>query len=385
MNWKKTTWILLIFLVGLASAGLGGLAGGYYAYTRLDQIGAPESAPLETQTPTIPPTPTPGPLEISTVDYASRITDVVEKTSPAVVTVLAKIPGQMTFFGQEPDQEVSGSGVIISSEGYIITNNHVIENAKEVEIILPGGSRIPAMIMGTDTFADLAVLKIEGDNVTSPASFGNSEMLSPGETVIAIGSPLGKFQNTVTVGVVSATDRNLRITENYQMEGLIQTDAAINQGNSGGPLINLAGEVIGINTLIVRGGASAVAEGLGFAIPSNRAKVIAEQIIEQGYFSRPYLGINWEWITPGIAAAYNLPSEWGAFIFQVAPDTPASQAGLQEGDIIVQFGDRKLDENNPFINALYDHSPGDRVTLTVKRNGETIEVEVTLAEQPSVQ
>jgi 2-alkenal reductase len=169
------------------------------------------------------------------------------------------------------------------------------------------------------------------------------------------------------------------------MEGLIQTDAAINQGNSGGPLINLAGEVIGINTLIVRGGASAVAEGLGFAIPANRAKVIAEQIIEKGYFSRPYLGINWEWITPGIAAAYNLPAEWGAFISQVAPDTPASQAGLQEGDIIVQFGDRQLNENNPFINALYDHSPGDQVTLTVKRNGETAEVEVTLAEQPSVQ
>ncbi|MFO8037750.1 MAG: trypsin-like peptidase domain-containing protein [Anaerolineales bacterium] len=385
MNWKKTTWILLILVVGLASTVLGGLAGGYYAYARLDQIGTTESAPPETQTPTLPATPTPGPAEISSVDYASRITDVVEKTSPAVVTVLAKIPGQMTFFGQEPDQEVSGSGVIISSDGYIITNNHVIENAKEVEIILPGGSRIPAIIMGTDTFADLAVLKIEGDNVTSPASFGNSEMLSPGETVIAIGSPLGKFQNTVTVGVVSATDRSLRITENYQMEGLIQTDAAINQGNSGGPLINLAGEVIGINTLIVRGGASAVAEGLGFAIPSNRAKAIAEQIIEQGYFSRPYLGINWEWITPGIAAAYNLPAEWGAFISQVAPDTPASQAGLQEGDIIVQFGDRKLNENNPFINALYDHSPGDQVTLNVKRDGETIEVEVTLAKQPSVQ
>jgi 2-alkenal reductase len=385
MNWKKTTWIFIVLLVGFASAVLGGLAGGYFAYTRFGQVNPTEAAPPETETPTLSPTATQIPIEISTVDYATRITEVVEKTSPAVVTVLAKIPGQVTFFGQEPDQQVSGSGVIISSDGYIITNNHVIENAKEVEIILPGGTRIPATIMGTDKFADLAVLKIEGENVTSPASFGNSEMLSPGETVIAIGSPLGKFQNTVTVGVVSATDRSLRISENYQMEGLIQTDAAINQGNSGGPLINLAGEVIGINTLIVRGGASAVAEGLGFAIPANRAKVIAEQIIEKGYFSRPYLGINWEWITPGIAAAYNLPAEWGAFISQVAPDTPASQAGLQEGDIIVQFGDRQLNENNPFINALYDHSPGDQVTLTVKRNGETAEVEVTLAEQPSVQ
>ncbi len=385
MNGKKTTWIITVLLVGFASAVLGGLAGGYYTYTRLDQVNPTESAPLETQAPTLSPTSTQRPVQVSTVDYATRITEVVEKTSPAVVTILAKIPGQITFFGQEPDQQVSGSGVIISSDGYIITNNHVVEDAKEVEIILPGGSRIPAEIVGTDQFADLAVLKIEGDKATSPASFGNSEMLSPGETVIAIGSPLGKFQNTVTVGVVSATDRSLRISENYQMEGLIQTDAAINQGNSGGPLIDLDGEVIGINTLIVRGGASAVAEGLGFAIPSNRAKAIAEQIIDKGYFSRPYLGINWEWITPRIATAYNLPVEWGAFISQVAPDSPASQAGLQEEDIIVQFGERKLNENNPFINALYDHSPRDQVMLTVIRDGKTIEIEVTLAEQPSIQ
>jgi 2-alkenal reductase len=166
------------------------------------------------------------------------------------------------------------------------------------------------------------------------------------------------------------------------MEGLIQTDAAINQGNSGGPLFNLKGEVIGINTLIVRGGVSTAAEGLGFAIPSNKAKVVSEQIIQQGYFARPYLGIRWEWITPGIADAYSLPVEWGAYISGVADNTPAEEAGLQEGDIIVQFGDRELNENNPFINALYDHSPGEKVNLSVIREQETVEIEVTLGEQP---
>jgi len=374
---KSRFWILIVIIALLAGVG-GGYIGGRIAYT----TGA--FAPRLSQS--LPETSTPQPttVNISTLDFSTTITEVVQETSPAVVTVVGMIPGDVTVFGRSPDQQVSGSGVIISRNGYVITNNHVVEDARDVSLILAGGTQLAAEIIGTDKFADLAVLKVEDERVPSAATFGNSENLSPGETVIAIGSPLGKFKNTVTVGVVSAMDRSLRVSENYQMEGLIQTDASINQGNSGGPLINLAGEVIGINTLIVRGGTSAVAEGLGFAIPSNRANLIAQQIIDQGYFARPYLGIDWEWITPGLADAYHLPVEWGAYVSEVGPNSPAAEAGLRQGDIITRFGDRTLNNNNPFINALYDHAPGDTVPLTVKRNGDVLELEVTLTERANV-
>lgn len=378
---SKTRWIVGLILLALLSSAAGGLSGGWVVYHTLKDRGKPDPSLPQGLSPGRP---TPSQMHVSSLDITTTITEAVERTSPAVVTVLGTIPGQITFFGRAPDQQVTGSGVIISPDGYIVTNNHVVEDAKGVKIILAGGSQLPANIVGTDKFADLAVLKVEGETMAEAASFGNSDSLSPGETVIAIGSPLGKFKNTVTLGVVSATDRSLKVSENYQMEGLIQTDAAINEGNSGGPLINLAGEVIGINTIVVRGGASTIAEGLGFAIPSNRVRAIAGQIIEKGYFARPYLGINWEWITPGIADAYDLPVDWGAYVSEVGENSPAARGGLQAGDIIIQFGDRKLDDNNPFINALYDHSPGDRVTLVVKRHGKTTEITITLSEQPAV-
>jgi len=173
-------------------------------------------------------------------------------------------------------------------------------------------------------------------------------VLNPGEMVIAIGSPLGDFKNTVTVGVVSATGRSIDTGQGYQIEGLIQTDAAINQGNSGGPLVNLASEVIGINTLIVRGsGIGAIAEGLGFAIPANTARAVAEQIMQKGYFSRPYMGIRWQSITPNIAAAYNLPVQWGVYVTEVTTGSPASKADLQPGDIITRIGDTPSTKRTP--------------------------------------
>jgi serine protease Do len=297
------------------------------------------------------------------------------------VTVLGIIPGQNTIFGRTPDSPVSGSGVIISEEGYIITNNHVVEDTIEVSIILADGTEYPAEIIGKDVFSDLAVLKMDGE-VPAVATLGNSDALRPGETVIAIGSPLGDFKNTVTAGVVSATERMLEINENYQMEGLIQTDAAINQGNSGGPLVNLAGEVIGINNLIVRGGSygSAIAEGLGFAIPSNKARAVSYQLIQKGYFSYPYLGIRWQWLTPQITQRYNLPVEGGVYISFIEPEGPADRAGLEEGDIITRMGDQLLDEDHPFINVLYAYKPGDTTTLEVVRDSTPIEIEVTFGE-----
>jgi 2-alkenal reductase len=290
------------------------------------------------------------------------------------------IPGQTTFFGQTSDQTVSGSGFFISDQGYIVTNNHVVEGTQSVKIVLSNGSEEKATIVGTDQYNDIAVLKAQG-HVPAVATLGNSDALRPGESVIAIGSPLGDFKNTVTVGVVSATGRSIDTGQGYQIEGLIQTDAAINQGNSGGPLVDLAGQVIGVNTLIVRGsGGGAVAEGLGFAIPVDTAQVVATQIINKGYFSHPYLGIAYQPIAPDVANAYSLPVQWGVYITHVAPGSPAATAGLQQGDIISRVGDVTLDATHSYLNTLYTYTAGDKVTLSVIRNGQTLPLEVTLGE-----
>ena len=213
------------------------------------------------------------------------------------------------------------------------------------------------------------------------ATLGNSDKLDPGESVIAIGSPLGDFKNTVTVGVVSATGRSIDNGNGYTIENLIQTDAAINHGNSGGPLVNLAGEVIGINTLVVRNsGMGDVAEGLGFAIPVNTAQAIAQQIIQQGYFARPYMGISFQPINPAIASQYNLPTQWGAYVTKVELSSPADKAGLQENDIITKIGDVTIDETHSYINSLFNYKPGDTIPVTVVRNGEDTQLQVTLGE-----
>lgn len=376
--WKSVFFAFLIVLAAGISGLAGALAGGVAVYSALqNQTVAPTAVPASTpedagvaQQQTI---------SVSGTAVETSVTAAVDKVGPAVVTVLGVVPGQMTIFGPTPDQRVSGSGVIISPDGYILTNNHVIEGASSVSVILSDGTELAAEVVNTDPFADLAVLKAEG-TMPAVAAFGNSDLLKPGETVIAIGSPLGDFKNTVTVGVVSATGRVLDTGRGYQMEDLIQTDAAINQGNSGGPLVNLAGEVIGINTLVVRGNGGAIAEGLGFAIPANTARVIASQIIEQGYFARPYLGIRWQTITPSIARRYNLPVAWGAYVAEIYPRSPAATGGLQVGDIIVQIGDQAIGEEVSFANALYHFQPGEQVDVIVVRQNREMALTITLGE-----
>lgn len=385
MYWKRIIYLLLLVVVAGVSALVGVVVGGVVVYqaVRQDRFDHPVAPTPETG---IVPTSENSQrqiLEINTSEVETTITKAVEQVGPAVVTVVGTIPGQLTFFGPTGDQTVSGSGVFILNEGYILTNNHVVEDTKEVNIILSDGSQEMATIVGADPYADLAVLKTDRQ-APAVAVMGNSDMLNPGETVIAIGSPLGDFKNTVTVGVVSATGRSIDAGQGYQIEGLIQTDAAINQGNSGGPLVNLASEVIGINTLIVRGsGTGAIAEGLGFAIPVNTARAVAEQIMQKGYFSRPYMGIRWQSVTPNIAAAYNLPVQWGVYITEVTAGSPASQADLQPGDIITRISSTPIDETHSYFNTLFQYKPGDQVTVEVVRNGKTIELQVTLGESSS--
>jgi serine protease Do len=381
MTWKR----LLIFIAAVvvlgATALFGAFAGGVIAYRLMSQNQAVTVTQPSAPTPVaVPVTTTVQTLTVSTIDVETAITQAVQNVGPAVVTVVATIPGQQTFFGYSGDSTSTGSGIFISTDGYILTNNHVIEGGKSYQIIYSDGSQADATLVGTDQYSDLAVLKVNG-TVPAVATLGNSDALNPGETVIAIGSPLGDFKNTVTVGVVSATGRSIDTGSGYSIDGLIQTDAAINQGNSGGPLVNLAGEVVAINTLIVRStGTGTVAEGLGFAIPINTARVISEQLIQNGFVSRPYLGISYQPITPRVAAVYRLPVQYGVYITDIYANSPASQAGLRVGDIITAIDNTSLDDTHEYLNTLFQYSAGDAVTLTVNRNGQSSQVQVTLGE-----
>lgn len=372
---KKFLIILLIILVAFGSSIFGAFAGVVLTTNYIRNQQSPSSALNETLN-----TPTPRSIEISNTEIQTTITDVVNEVEPAVVTVMGTISGVQTFFGYTSDQEVSGSGVIVSEKGFIVTNNHVIEGADSISVIFNDGTEKEALLINKDVFADLAILKVDG-SMPGVATIGNSDLLQPGETVIAIGSPLGTFRNSVTVGVISATGRTLDTGFGYTMENLIQTDAAINSGNSGGPLVNLAGEIIGINTLVIRGGnTSTSAEALGFAIPSNTVQMISNQIIQTGYFSRPSFGAEYQNITPRIAARYQLPSDYGVYITNVESGSPALQAGLQIGDIIIKINDDEINETNSFINVLFKYRPQDTVSLTFIRENETRHTEITLGE-----
>lgn len=383
MSLKRLLLFLLAVIILGGSALAGSIAGGVIVYSYMSQnqpntvtANQPTIAevPANSQTQT---------LAVNTTDVETAVTQAVQNVGPTVVTVVGTIPGQQTFFGYTGDSTSTGSGVFISSDGYILTNNHVIEGAQKLQVIFADGSQQEATLVGTDQYSDLAVLKVTG-TVPAVAKLGNSDALNPGETVIAIGSPLGDFKNTVTVGVVSATGRSIDTGQGYTIDGLIQTDAAINQGNSGGPLVNLAGEVIAINTLIIRSsGTGTVAEGLGFAIPINTARVVSEQIIQNGHVSRPYVGISWQPITPRVAAIYRLPVQYGVYITDVAANSPASKAGLQVGDIITGIDSTTLDDTQAYINTLFQYSAGDTVTLSINRNGKQTQVKVTLGDSGS--
>lgn len=392
----------LTLMIGIIIGGATGGGVGYYLARQqikaanptvqpAANIGQPQPVAISTE-PDIAASPTAAPIPQTQAD--SLVVSAVKQASPAVVTILNTLgadAGPSTPFlpqqdGPEQPRRASGSGVIINKEGYIITNNHVIDGARSLTVIFADGSRHEATLVGADPLNDLAVIKVQGP-VTAVASLGDSGALQPGETVIAIGSPLGDFKNTVTVGVVSALNRTV---SNDAPEGLIQTDAAINHGNSGGPLVNLRGEVIGINTLVVRGNGFAgdQAEGLGFAVPSNTVKGVSEQLIKTGKVVYPYLGITYRMLDAEVSAQENLPVQSGAWISSRDPGqpavlsgTPAEQAGLRENDIITAVDGVQLGEIS-LRSALLQHRPGDTVRLDVVRGGKPLTVEVTLGTRP---
>lgn len=378
---KKNIVILIFFFLIFCSALFGAAIGGIVAYRYFQNLPIDAINISEVDNEALLPQQPVNRITFSTSEINTAITDVVERVEPAVVTVVGELSAQMSTFGMLADRQVSGSGFIISPQGFIVTNNHVVEDTRTVAVILSDGTQLSATVVSSDPYADLAVLKAEGE-MPGVVTLGDSDRIKPGETVVAIGSPLGDFRNSVTVGVVSATGRMLDTGSGYEMENLIQTDAAINSGNSGGPLVNLAGEVVGVNTFVVRGnsGSGASAEGLGFAVPANTARLISEQIIEKGYFARPYLGVQIQHINPSIATRYDLLVEWGAYVVRVANNTPAATAGIEQGDIILRIGEKQLGESTQFINALFTYQPGDRVEVEVLRGSQRVLLQATLVE-----
>lgn len=319
-------------------------------------------------------------------DHAT-IADIVEEMSPTIVGVINLQKMQSQFNLQsESVQTGSGSGVIFKKDdkyGYIITNNHVIEGANEIQVSLYSGEKVKAEVVGADALTDLAVLKIDGKYVNEVASFGDSSQLRTGDEVIAIGNPLGEeFSRTVTQGIVSATERSISVnTSAGEWEiTAIQTDAAINPGNSGGALINANGEVIGINSLKI---AEDGVEGLGFAIPSNDVIPIAEELINNGEIKRPYLGIQMYDVS-NIVQFYRQSMfgnlENGIVVAAVEPDSPAAKAGLKVNDVIVGIDGNEIKNVTELRKYLYSKvTPGDSVKVDFYRDGnkQTVTVETT--------
>jgi serine protease Do len=288
-----------------------------------------------------------------------------------------QIPG-FPQFGESPRRpRGTGSGVIISADGYILTNNHVAADAEEIKVTLHDGRELKAVRVGTDQETDLAVIKVEAQNLPY-AKLGDSEKLEQGEWVIALGSPFG-LQQTMTAGIVSATGRDLRqgTYDNY-----IQTDASINPGNSGGPLVNLHGEVVGINTMIIsQTGTSA---GIGFAVPSNLATKIYTQLVKSGKVTRGYLGVTLRPVTPAVANAVGFSGTKGAVVEDLAGDNvPAARAGLRAGDVIVEFDGKPVSSAKQLIDVVADTPVGKTAQLKYVRDGKQEITSINLAERPS--
>jgi serine protease DegQ len=288
------------------------------------------------------------------------------------------------FFGDQFPSEARratslGSGVIVSPEGYILTNEHVVEAADEIEVALPDGKKLLAKVVGSDPETDLAVLRVDAHGLHA-ITFGSSDALRVGDVVLAIGNPFGVGQ-TVTSGIVSALGRSgLRINT---FENFIQTDAAINPGNSGGPLVDSHGDLIGINTAIYSRGGGSI--GIGFAIPASTAKMVLEQIVKTGSVTRGWIGVEVQEITAGLADSFKLGETKGVIIAGVLRGGPADKAGVKPGDVLLQVGDKPVAGTPSMLNVVAGLTPGSRATLKLRRAGKDISLEVVVGTRPKPQ
>lgn len=363
----KQRSLLSYLVIAVFAAVLGGLIALYLAPSILGNELTESSPPqLEQTNPAIP-------------EYnrdLGTVETIAESVGPTVVGISNRAVVQNFLGDTSVAEKGSGSGLIIDNKGYIVTNHHVVDNAEELIVSLANGDKCEAELVGSDPRTDLAVLKIESKNL-NVAILGDSDKLRPGELAVAIGNPLGiEFARSVTVGVISATDRSLTIGD--RQFKLVQTDAAINPGNSGGPLVNKNGKIIGINSAKL---ALTGVEGMGFAIPINSAKPIIEELIAKGYISRPYLGILGTTVDEVTASRYNVPQ--GILVQQFSPENgPAAKAGMKELDIITAANDKPIIGFEDLNSVIEDLKPGDKLKLTVDREGKKVNLKVTLEEMP---
>ncbi|MEJ2695176.1 MAG: DegQ family serine endoprotease [Candidatus Sulfobium sp.] len=326
-----------------------------------------------------------------TVGFPKSFAELAERVNPAVVNIstdtTVRVPGGPfsqffgPFFGQMPDREMKqkslGSGFIIDSDGFILTNNHVVAGAQEIKVKLADGREYKAKVVGRDPKTDLALIKISSMFKNLPTlPLGNSDKMKVGDWVLAIGNPFG-LGHTVTQGIISATGR---VIGSGPYDNFLQTDAPINPGNSGGPLVNLEGQVIGINSAIIASG-----QGIGFAIPSNMAKQIVSQLKTKGKVVRGWIGVSIQTVTPAIAQAFGLKNDKGALVAEAVPNGPAQAAGIKQGDVIVSFNGKTINRMSdlPFIVA--ETPVGKTVPVTVVRNGKELTLNIKIAEMPQGQ
>lgn len=385
--WKQPLIYITLMLFGstLTLAGTQVLSRSPHSSPGTQQTSSTISALPSTPTaPLVPPS------------EGSFVSQVVQNVGPAVVRIDAsrivtqQVPDVFNdpffrrFFGgatpmpQEREVKGSGSGFIINEEGVILTNAHVIEGTDTVDVTLKDGRTLEGRVLGTDPVTDVAVVKIEGENLPT-VRLGNSDTLQPGEWAIAIGNPLG-LDNTVTVGIISATGRSsAQVGIPDKRVSFIQTDAAINPGNSGGPLLNQKGEVIGINTAIIQG-----AQGLGFSIPINTAQNIADQLVTKGQVDHPFLGIQMVTLTPELQkdinqnpnSGFNLSAEQGVLIVQVMPQSPAAQAGLRAGDVITEIDGKPMKEATEIQEAVQNTQVGSPLKVLIRRGDRSLPLTV---------
>ncbi|SFD82862.1 serine protease, S1-C subfamily, contains C-terminal PDZ domain [Chitinophaga sp. CF118] len=305
-------------------------------------------------------------------NYSETIIQATEKVSSAVV----KIERYNFDKTKKLSPSGTGSGFLFSSDGYLFTNSHVVHNADQLRVVFEDGRAFIAELTGEDPLTDLAILKIDALDY-KPAKLGDSDELKVGQMAIAIGNPLG-FQYTVTAGVISALGRSLQGTSGVTMDGMIQTDAALNPGNSGGPLINSDGEIIGVNTAIIKG-----AQGLCFAISINTAKSIANQLIRFGKFRRAYIGVNMQQIelVPKLKTIHGLKNKQALFVTKVERNGPAMKAGLLDGDIIYAFNDRQVETSDQLFKVLTEDKIGQFQYINVIRGSQKLEIRITPVER----
>jgi S1-C subfamily serine protease len=365
-----------LFALVVASSLLGAVVGGGGTFFLLRQSGA-LGAPTATEEAT-------SGVNVSVQSESDAIIAAAARVSPSVVTIVAR----------GNTGQIIGSGIVYDSAGWILTNKHVIASASQIDVRLPDGQAFSARVYGNDTLTDLSILKVDGSSGLPAAPIGTSAGLQVGQLTIAIGSPLGlDYPNSVTSGIISSLGRDITVTSDSSLSGstslhgLIQTDAAISSGNSGGPLVDASGRVIGVTTTLADG-----TQGIGFAIPIDIAKPIMQQALAGAKLARPFVGISYVSIDPGLAIKEKLPIDHGAWVHKeddagnsieaITPDSPADKAGIKTGDIITAIEGRTIDASHPLEDILVQYAPGRTVSIELLRGSTYKTVLVTLGTRP---